>query len=122
MPGEKIRTKQIRVQVKRMITFDQYYLAIGFSLICISVVVIIVFIIFAFRKFEVQHELACRSGIPQDYEKNTTYKVKTERESDRHSASTDVPDSAQSGSQVIIRPKKGVNLGCFLNSFCFYFD
>ena len=67
MPGEKIRSKKIRVQVKPLIPPIQYWIAIGSGLACIAMLVILVLVIFAFRRFEVQHELTCRSTIIESY-------------------------------------------------------
>ena len=64
MPGEKIRSKDIRVQVRPLIPSVQYWMAIGSGLACIAVLVILVLVIFAFRRFEVQHDITCRSAIP----------------------------------------------------------
>ena len=64
MPGEKIRSKKIRVQVRPLISSVQYWIAIGSGLSCIAMLVILVLIIFAFRRFEVQHDITCRSTIP----------------------------------------------------------
>ena len=63
MPGDKIRTKKIRVQLKASIPYIQYLEAIGIGLACIFGIVIIVFFIFHFREFEVQHDLTCNSVI-----------------------------------------------------------
>ena len=66
MPGEKIRSKKIRVQVNPLISPVEYYVAIGSGLACIAILVILVLVIFAFRKFEVQHDITCLSGAKFD--------------------------------------------------------
>ena len=64
MPGEKIRSKKVRVQVRALITPVEYYIAIGSGLACIAVLVILVLVVFAFRRFEVQHDITCHSLVP----------------------------------------------------------
>ena len=66
MPGEKIRSKKIRIQVNPLISPDEYYVAIGSGLASIAILVILVLVIFAFRKFEVQHDITCLSDIKFD--------------------------------------------------------
>lgn len=66
MPGEKIRSKKIRVQVNPLVSPVEYYVAIGSGLACIAVLVILVLVIFAFRRFEVQHDITCLSDIKFD--------------------------------------------------------
>ena len=61
MPGPKTRSKTIRVQVNPLISPVEYWVAIGSGLACIAILIILVFVIFAFRKFEVRHDITCHS-------------------------------------------------------------
>ena len=97
MPGDKIRTKEIRVQLKASISYTRYFEAIGVGLACIFGIVLIVFFIFHFREFEVQHDLTCQSGLPDGFSEETnTFRVKRQ--------STDERDSVEIRNS---RPEKG---------------
>ena len=86
MPGDKIRTKKIRVQLKASVPYSRYYEAIGIGLACIFGIVIFVFFIFHFREFEVQHDLTCNSLIPDGVpEKSEIFRVKRPSRDERDS-------------------------------------
>ena len=65
-PDVKLRTKTVRVQIKHVIGYEQYCVAIGLGILFITLVVALVFLIFNFRKFQVQHDVACRTAISTD--------------------------------------------------------
>ena len=65
-PDVKLRTKTVRVQIKYVIGYEQYCVAIGLGILFITLVVALVFLIFNFRKFQVQHDVACRTAISTD--------------------------------------------------------
>lgn len=59
--NRKVQAKKLRVQVHRSINCNQYLIAIFHGLAFILLIVIFVLVIFTCRKFEVQHELTCRT-------------------------------------------------------------